>query len=64
MPREMKCTVCGYTQKDYVSYYKHAKAWAKGHDLDKCWELRRSQKAFDAMFGESLSSLDNLKITK
>jgi hypothetical protein len=64
MPRLMSCKVCGYTQEDYTSYYKHAKAWAKGHDLDKCWELRRSQKAFDEMFGESLSSLDNLKITK
>jgi hypothetical protein len=64
MPRTMECKVCGYTQTDYTSYYKHAKAWAKGHNLDACWELRRSQKAFDEMFSESLSSLSNLSITK
>jgi hypothetical protein len=62
MPRLMKCSVCGYTQEDYVSYYKHRKAWAKGHDVDKCWELRRSQKSFDKMFSESLDSLANLSI--
>jgi hypothetical protein len=64
MPRTMECKVCGYTQTDYTSYYKHAKAWAKGHNLDACWELRRSQNAFDQMFSQSLKSLDNLKITK
>jgi hypothetical protein len=64
MPRLMKCSVCGYTQEDYVSYYKHRKAWAKGHDVDKCWELRRSQKAFDEMFSESVGSLANLSIMK
>jgi hypothetical protein len=64
MPRLMKCSVCGYTQQDYTSYYKHRKAWAKGHDVDKCWELRRSQNSFDKMFSESLTSLSNLSITK
>jgi len=64
MPRLMTCRVCGYTQEDYTSYYKHRKAWAKGHDLNACWELRRSQNAFDQMFSQSLKSLDNLKITK
>ncbi len=64
MFRLMECSVCGYTQQDYVSYYKHRKAWAKGHDVDKCWELRRSQNAFDKMFGESLDSLANLSVMK
>ena len=64
MPRLMSCKVCGYTQEDYTSYYKHAKTWAKNHDLNACWELRRSQKAFDQMFSESLNALDNLKINK
>ena len=64
MPRKMECKVCGYTQEDYTSYYKHSKAWAKGHDLNACWELRKAQNAFDQMFSQSLKSLDNLKITK
>jgi hypothetical protein len=67
MPREMKCIVCGYTQKDYTSYYKHRKTWAKNHDIDKCWEIRKSlqsKKAFDKMFSESLNALDNLTIIK
>jgi hypothetical protein len=62
MPRLMECSVCGYTQEDYTSYYKHSKAWAKGHDLNACWELRRSQKSFDEMFSESLDSLAKLSI--
>jgi hypothetical protein len=64
MPRLMSCKVCGYTQEDYTSYYKHSKAWAKGHDLNACWELRRSQKSFDEMFSESLTSISNLTINK
>jgi hypothetical protein len=64
MPRLMKCTICGYTQKDYTSYYKHRKAWAKGHDLNACWELRRSQNAFDKMFTESVDALAKLSIIK
>jgi hypothetical protein len=64
MPRLMKCTVCGYTQKDYVSYYKHAKAWKANHDLDNCLSIRRSQNAFASMFSESLDTLSKLTIIK
>ena len=64
MPRKMECKVCGYTQEDYTSYYKHRKTWSKNHNLDACWELRKSQNAFDKMFGESLTALSNLTITK
>jgi hypothetical protein len=64
MPRLMECKTCGYTQQDYTSYYKHRKAWAKGHDINKCWELARSQKAFDQMFSESVDALGNLSIIK
>ena len=67
MPREMTCRVCGYTQKDYTSYYKHSKTWAKNHDLDKCWEIRKSTQskdAFDKMFSESVDALSNLTIIK
>ena len=45
MPRIMKCTVCDYTQKDFVSYYKHKKTWDASHDLKKCLEIRRSRTA-------------------
>lgn len=64
MPRTMKCTVCGYTQKDYVSYYKHKKTWDTNHDLDNCLSIRRSQNAIDKMFSESLNALANLTIIK
>jgi len=67
MFRKMECTVCGYTQEDFVSYYKHRKAWAKNHDIDKCWEIRKSiqsKNAFDKMFAESNSALSNLTIIK
>lgn len=67
MPRKMKCLVCGYSQEDYTSYYKHRKTWAKNHNLDACLEIRRSaeyKKSFDEMFSESLSSLSSLTIIK
>lgn len=67
MPRLMSCKVCGYTQEDYTSYYKHRKAWAKGHNLDACWELRKSieyKKYFDEMFTESVDALAKLTIIK
>ena len=67
MFRLMECSVCGYTQQDYVSYYKHRKAWAKGHDVDKCWEIRKSfqyKKSFDEMFTESVNALAKLSITR
>jgi hypothetical protein len=64
MPRVMKCTNCNYTQKDYVSYYKHKKTWDSNHDLKKCNEIRKSKNAFDKMFRESLDLLDNLTIIK
>lgn len=65
MPRKMKCLVCGYSQEDYTSYYKHRKTWAKNHDLNACLEIRRSDKskeALDKMFRESLDALAKLKI--
>mgnify|MGYP006999134906 CR=1 FL=1 len=43
MPRTMKCLVCDYTQKDFVSYYKHAKAWKANHDLEKCLAIRKQK---------------------
>ena len=60
MPRKMECRICGYVQEDYTSYYKHRKTWSKNHDLNDCWELRRSQNAFNQMFGESLNALEKL----
>jgi hypothetical protein len=64
MPRKMECKICGYTQEDYTSYYKHSKAWAKGHDLDSCLSIRRANDSFDKMFNDSLTSLSNLTINK
>jgi hypothetical protein len=43
MFRKMECTVCGYTQKDFVSYYKHAKTWKLNHDLEKCLAIRKQK---------------------
>jgi hypothetical protein len=63
MPRLVKCLTCGYTQKDFVSYYLHAKAWKANHDLEKCREVK-SQNAFASMFAESNSALANLTIMK
>jgi hypothetical protein len=67
MWRKVRCSVCEYTQIDSVSYYLHAKAWKANHDLEKCWEIRKSiqsKNAFDKMFSESLDSLANLTIIK
>jgi uncharacterized membrane protein len=64
MPREMKCTVCEYTQIDSVSYYLHAKAWKANHDLEKCLAIRKASNAFDKMFAESTTALANLSIIK
>jgi len=64
MPRLVKCLTCGYTQKDFVSYYLHAKAWKANHDLQNCRAIRDSKKAFDKMFSESLDALSSLTIIK
>lgn len=64
MPRLVKCLTCDYTQKDFVSYYKHAKAWKANHDLEKCRAIRDSKKAFTKMFGESLDALEKLTVLK
>ena len=64
MPRLVKCLTCGYTQKDFVSYYKHAKAWKANHDLQNCKTIRDSKKAFAEMFAESTTALANLTIIK
>jgi uncharacterized membrane protein len=62
MFRKVKCLVCEYEQTDSVSYYLHAKAWKANHDLEKCLAIRKSKKAFDEMFSESLDALAKLKI--
>jgi hypothetical protein len=41
MPRKVSCLGCGYTQKDYVSYYRHRKTWDANHDLKKCAEAKK-----------------------
>jgi hypothetical protein len=64
MPRLVKCTNCDYTQKDFVSYYKHAKAWKANHDLEKCRAIRESKNAFDKMFADTLDSLNKLSVIK
>ena len=64
MWRKVRCSVCEYTQVDSVSYYLHAKAWKANHDLEKCLAIRKSKKAFDSMFAETLDSLANLTIIK
>jgi hypothetical protein len=64
MWRNVRCSNCGYTQEDSVSYYLHAKAWKANHDLEKCGEIRKSKNAFDSMFPETLDSLSKLSIIK
>jgi hypothetical protein len=64
MLRNVRCTICGYSQTDRVSYYLHAKAWKANHDLDNCLSIRRSQNAFAKMFAESTTALANLTIIK
>jgi hypothetical protein len=66
MYRKTVCTNCNYTQEDSVSYYLHAKAWNKGHDLAKCGELRKqkSLNAFVAMFDNAEDALASLSIIK
>jgi hypothetical protein len=64
MWRNVRCSNCGYTQEDSVSYYLHAKAWKANHDLEKCLAIRNSKKAFDSMFAGTLESLNNLTIIK
>ena len=49
MSRETRCLGCGYTQKDYVSYYRHRKTWDSNHDLKKCAEMK-------AVMGNSFSA--------
>jgi hypothetical protein len=64
MWRKTRCTNCEYTLEDSVSYYLHAKAWNKGHDLVKCGELRKqkSLNAFTAMFDNVDDALASLSI--
>jgi hypothetical protein len=64
MWRNVRCSNCGYTQEDSVSYYLHAKAWKANHDLEKCLAIRQSKKAFDEMFAGTLESLNKLTIIK
>jgi hypothetical protein len=64
MYRNVRCSVCEYTQIDSVSYYLHAKAWKANHDLEKCLAIRKSKNAFDSMFAGTLDSLNNLTIIK
>jgi hypothetical protein len=66
MYRKTTCTNCNFSQEDFVSYYLHAKAWNKGHDLVKCGELRKqkSLNAFTAMFDNVEDALASLTIIK
>ena len=64
MYRNVRCSVCEYTQIDSVSYYLHAKAWKANHDLEKCLAIRKASNAFDKMFAESKTALSNLTIIK
>jgi hypothetical protein len=64
MYRNVRCSVCEYTQIDSVSYYLHAKAWKANHDLDKCLAIRKSKNAFDSMFAGTLDSLAKLTVIK
>jgi hypothetical protein len=66
MYRKTVCTNCNYTQEDSVSYYLHAKAWKANHNVKACNELRKqkSKNAFDAMFADSLDSLNKLSVIK
>jgi hypothetical protein len=43
MWRKTKCSVCEYEQATVLSYYLDRKQWNKGHDLDKCREIRKGK---------------------
>jgi hypothetical protein len=66
MWRNVRCSNCGYTQEDSVSYYLHAKAWNANHNVKACNELRKqkSNNAFAEMFADTNSALSNLTIIK
>ena len=64
MYRKTTCTNCNYSQEDFVSYYLHAKAWNKGHDLVKCGEIRKTKNVFAELFPDTLESLAKLSVIK
>ena len=48
MYRKMTCTICNYSQEDFLSYYLHRKVWDKNHDIAKCLLIRREMSAVSA----------------
>jgi hypothetical protein len=66
MWRKTKCSNCEYEQETVLSYYLDSKMWKANHNVKACNELRKqkSKNAFDAMFADSLDSLNKLSVIK
>lgn len=61
--RTWTCQGCEYEVSQVGTYYKMRKAWDSVHTLQFCKD-KKAEKAFTAMFADSLDGLASLTIIK